>query len=154
MEQDIMSAADVGLNVTNLIGPFVMALLALVVTLWFKDFATKIAKGLAFNMDKTWSEGDSVLLDGRDAIIVKIGLTTTVFGTYGERGYTWRYVPNERITSLKLEKIINPDLHMDSELEKAQKMQKMVDLLQDNKINNNSNAIKENQEKLAELSKK
>jgi hypothetical protein len=50
-----------------------------------------------------------VILDGKDAIIVKIGATETVFGVYSDRGYTWRYVPNERISSLKLEKVINPE---------------------------------------------
>ena len=49
----------------------------------------------------------------------KIGLTDTVFGVYSSKGYTWRYVPNERIPMLKLEKVINKDLHLDTEQEKA-----------------------------------
>ena len=147
METEIMSASDVGLELTNLLMPFISALVLLVITLWFKDFAVKIAKGMAFKMDKAFNEGDSVIFEGQDSVIVKIGLTTTVFGLYGERGYTWRYVPNERISSLKLEKVINKDLHIDTDHEKAAKLQALIDLNQDQRIS-------ANREKIDELSSK
>jgi len=41
-----MTPDQVGIEITNLIMPFISALLILVITLWFKDFATKIAKGM------------------------------------------------------------------------------------------------------------
>lgn len=138
-----MNAGEVGLEVTNLLMPFISALLVLVITLWFKDFATKIAKGMMFKMNKAFNEGDTVILDGNDALIVKIGLSETVFGVYSDRGYTWRYVPNERIPFLKLEKVINKDLHLDTEAEKAEKLQSLIDRVQDNKIDQNSQAIEE-----------
>ena len=138
-----MSASGVGLEVTNLVMPFISALVLLVITLWFKDFATKIAKGMMFKMNKSFNEGDTVILDGNDALIVKIGLSETVFGVYSDRGYTWRYVPNERIPMLKLEKVINKDLHLDTEAEKAAKLQSMIDRSQDSKISKNSEAIEE-----------
>ena len=100
MDAEIMSASGVGLEITELLMPFISALVLLVITLWFKDFATKVAKGLAFSMNKSFNEGDSVILDGQEAIIVKIGLSESVFGIYSDRGYTWRYVPNERIPML------------------------------------------------------
>ena len=143
MNAEIMSASGVGLEVTNLITPFISALVLLVVTLWFKDFATKIAKGMAFKMNKSFNEGDTVILDGSDALIVKIGLSETVFGVYSDKGYTWRYVPNERIPMLKLEKVINKDLHLDTEQEKAEKLQAMIDRHQDTKISANKEAIEE-----------
>ena len=121
--------------------PFISALLILVITLWFKDFATKIAKGMMFKMNKSFNEGDSVVLDGEDAIIVKIGLSESVFGVYGPRGYTWRYVPNERIPMLKLEKVINKDLHLDTDEEKAAKLQNMIDNTQNEKIAENRQEI-------------
>ena len=76
-----------------------------------KDFATKFAKGLAFSMNKQFTEGDHVLIDGERALIVKIGITQTVFGIHKVGGdldgdYVWRYVPNEKITSLKIEKVV------------------------------------------------
>ena len=143
MDAEIMSATGVGLEVTNLIMPFISALVLLVITLWFKDFATKIAKGMMFKMNKSFNEGDTVILDGNDALIVKIGLSETVFGVYSDRGYTWRYVPNERIPTLKLEKVINKDLHLDTEAEKAAKLQSMIDSAQDSKISANKEAIEE-----------
>lgn len=143
MDAEIMNAGEVGLEVTNLLMPFISALLVLVITLWFKDFATKIAKGMMFKMNKAFNEGDTVILDGNDALIVKIGLSETVFGVYSDRGYTWRYVPNERIPFLKLEKVINKDLHLDTEAEKAEKLQSLIDRVQDNKIDQNSQAIEE-----------
>ena len=76
-----------------------------------KDFATKLSKGIAFSMNKQFQEGDHVLVDGERALIVKIGITQTVFGVTKDAGplegdYVWRYVPNERIAFLKIEKVI------------------------------------------------
>ena len=94
-------------------------------------------------MNKSFNEGDTVILDGSDALIVKVGLSETVFGVYSDKGYTWRYVPNERIPMLKLEKVINKDLHLDTEAEKAEKLQSMIDRAQDSQIGANKNAIEE-----------
>ena len=143
MDAEIMNASGVGLEITNLLMPFISALLLLVITLWFKDFATGIAKGLKFKMNKSFNEGDTVILDGSDALIVKVGLSETVFGVYSDKGYTWRYVPNERIPTLKLEKVINKDLHLDTEAEKAEKLQSLIDRAQDSQIGANKNAIEE-----------
>ena len=102
---------DLTNQLSELITPFIVALLMLVISLWFKDFATKIAKGLSFSMNKSFQEGDKVILDGERALIVKVGLTQTVFGITKSKGewegdYVWRYVPNERIPFLKLEKVV------------------------------------------------
>lgn len=112
MENNILSAGQVSAQLTELAMPIIAALLVLVITMWFKDFATSIAKGLKFKMNRAFNEGDKVILDGQDAIIVKIGLTESVFGIYSDKGYTWRFVPNERITSLRLEKVIHKDLQL------------------------------------------
>lgn len=106
-----MSPETVGLELAEMVAPFGVALLALVITLMFKDYATGIAKGMAFKLNKDFQEGDKVILDGERALIVKIGNSTTVFGIHKSNGdfegdYCWRYVPNERISSLKLEKVI------------------------------------------------
>lgn len=111
MENEILTAAQFSGEFTSLLMPFFSALLLLVITLLFKDFASKIAKGLAFKMSGTFKEGDKVMIDGEKALIVKIGLSQTVFGVYKEidgqeSNYCWRYVPNERISSLKIEKVI------------------------------------------------
>ena len=128
-------------DLTDFILPWISILISLVVAIWFKDFATSFAKGMAFSMSKAFNEGDKVLLDGVDAIIVKIGIKNTVFGLYGDRGYTWRYVPNERIAMLKLEKVVANDVHRDSPEEVARKMQAILDAGQDREIDTNRKEI-------------
>ena len=93
-------------QITNFILPWIGILISLIVAIWIKDFATSLAKGFKFQMNKAFNEGDKVLLEGNEAVIIKIGISETVFGVYSEKGYIWRYVPNERIDFLKLEKII------------------------------------------------
>ena len=131
------------MDLTDMLLPWIAVLISLVVAIWFKDFATGLAKGLKFKFDPAFNEGDEVLLDGELAMIVKIGARQTVFGVYSERGYTWRYVPNERIPYLKLEKVIKKDLHVDTEEEKAEKMKTLIDKAQDKQIAQNKKAIEE-----------
>tara|TARA_B100000029_G_C17506093_1_gene934481 strand:+ start:91 stop:504 length:414 start_codon:yes stop_codon:yes gene_type:complete len=118
---------------------FIGFLLTLIVGLSIRDWAGSFVKGAKFRFNPAFQEGDKVLLDGCPALIVKIGLGETVFGVYGEEGYTWRYVPNTRIEYLKLEKIVDPELHRDTDQEKAQRI---IDSLQDAKIKENGEAIK------------
>ena len=129
------------MNLTGMILPWIAVLISLVVAIWFKDFATGLAKGLKFKFDPAFNEGDEVLLDGELAMIVKIGARQTVFGVYSDRGYTWRYVPNERIPFLKLEKVIKKDLHIDTEEEKAEKVKTLIDKVQDKQIEKNQREI-------------
>ena len=96
---------------------------------------------MKFKLNPAFNEGDSVILDGNDAIIVKIGLRESVFGIYSDKGYTWRYVPNNRIPFLKLEKIVNPDLHLDSSAEKGRRLQAMIDQAQSEQIKANKHDI-------------
>jgi len=132
---------QLGIDVTDLLMPWISVLISLLVAIWMKDYATSLAKGLKFKMNPAFNEGDEVLLDGELSMIVKIGTRETVFGVYSERGYTWRYVPNERIPYLKLEKVIKKDLHIDTDEEKAEKMKTAIDKLQDDQIAKNKEAI-------------
>ena len=132
---------SLSMDLSNVFLPWIAVLISLVVAIWFKDFATGLAKGLKFKFDPAFNEGDEVLLDGELAMIVKIGARQSVFGVYSDRGYTWRYVPNERIPYLKLEKVIKKDLHVDTEEEKAQKMKTLIDKAQDTQIAANKKAI-------------
>lgn len=133
MDPQIMGAGSVGMEITELMMPFIAALLALVITLMFRDYATKIAKGLAFKMNADFAEGDKVILDGERALVVKIGTTQTVFGVNKSGGefagdYVWRYVPNERIPFLKLEKVIfdnTPVINEEKIKENGQKIENL-----------------------------
>ena len=129
------------MDLSNMLLPWIGVLISLVVAIWFKDFATGLAKGLKFKFDPAFNEGDECLLDGELAMIVKIGARQTVFGVYSERGYTWRYVTNERIPYLKLEKVIKKDLHVDTDEEKATKMKSLIDKVQDKQIAKNREDI-------------
>lgn len=132
---------QLGLDVTDLLMPWISVLISLLVAIWMKDYATSLAKGLKFKMNPAFNEGDEVLLDGELSMIVKIGTRETVFGVYSDRGYTWRYVPNERIPYLKLEKVINKELHLDTDEERAMKLKSTIDTIQDAQINSNKEAI-------------
>ena len=99
------------LELTEFLLPYIGMVMIVIFGFMLKDFATKMSKGIAFSMNKQFQEGDHVLIDGERALIVKIGFTQTVFGVTKSGGdfdtdYVWRYVPNERIEFLKLEKII------------------------------------------------
>ena len=98
-------------EMTEFLLPYIGMVMIVIFGFMLKDFATKMSKGIAFSMNKQFQEGDHVLIDGERALIVKIGFTQTVFGVTKSNGefdgdYVWRYVPNERIDYLKLEKII------------------------------------------------
>jgi hypothetical protein len=126
------------LNIWNLLGPWAAIIGSIIVGMWIKDWSTGFAKGARFRMSKSFNEGDKVLLEGKPALIIKIGFTETVFGIYNEDGYTWRYVQNERIPFLKLEKIVDKDLHQDTDAEKAQKI---IDTIQNVEIAKNAKEI-------------
>ena len=108
---DIPTPTAAALQITELFLPYIGMVMIVIIGFMIKDYATKLSKGIAFSMNSQFKEGDHVLLDGERALIVKIGLTQTVFGIQKTNGefdgdYIWRYVPNERIDFLKLEKIV------------------------------------------------
>jgi len=105
---------------------FIGFLLTMLLGLAVKDYAVSFMKGLFFRLFSPFDEGDKVLLEDQTAMIIKIGLNQTVFGVYGDEGYTWRYVPNERIPYLKLEKVVDSELHADTVDEKADKIRKIL----------------------------
>ena len=147
-----MEAFDkMGLDVASMLVPWIAILISISAAFWFKDFATNFMQGLKFRFNPAFNEGDEVLLDGEQSIIVKIGLRETVFGCYGSRGYTWRYVANDKIPNLKLEKIINKDLHLDSDIERGLRMQELIDKAQDSKIGKNRDSIEENKKEIDKL---
>jgi small-conductance mechanosensitive channel len=148
MEPNLASLSG---ELTELLLPWVAVLISIVVAILFKDFATSLSKGIAFQMDKAFNEGDKVLLDGYEATILKIGMRQTVFGIYSKRGYVWRYVPNERILTLKLEKVIDSELHKDTDEEKGIRIQKLIDAAQDSHIQKNKEFIEKNRKDIEEL---
>jgi small-conductance mechanosensitive channel len=108
-----MTPEDLGLQVSELITPFLSMMAIIIIGLLIKDIAGDIANGLSFKYFGPFKEGDKCVLDGHKAIIVKIGMTVTVFGCDDpNKGYIWRYVPNDRIGYLKLGKIVSSSKNM------------------------------------------
>ena len=124
MDQELLEKIP---EVTDLILPWIGMLISIVLFLWFKDFATQLAKGLAFKHDPHFQEGDLVWLEDEPATIIKIGATQTIFGIVNGRGMIWRFIPNGEIHSVKLEKIVSDKIHYDSEDEEARKLKKMLE---------------------------
>ena len=103
-----MDIENLSLQLTDLVTPFLTMMIGITIALWIKDLASDIAKGISFKYFGPFKEGDKVILDGHKAVIVKIGLTISVFGCDDkEKGYIWRYVPNDRIGMLSLGKVIS-----------------------------------------------
>ena len=57
MEEQI---TDLSLEFSELILPYLAVMISIVFFLWFKDFATGLAKGLKFKIDPHFQEGDQV----------------------------------------------------------------------------------------------
>jgi len=118
--------ASFAAHATELLIPWIIVLISAMAALAFKDFAINMMAGLAFRYTSPFKEGDHVIIDDNDAMVIKVGITETVFGRYTERGYTWRYVPNGQIHSIKIEKLIRQDLHVDSDIEKGERLLSLI----------------------------
>ena len=103
-------AVGTSLSITGFLLPWASMLLSIIIALMIKDWATSFAKGLKFKMNRDFNPGDVVILDSEEAVIITIGLTKTVFEKINNRGLVWRYVPNERLAYLKLEKVVRTDV--------------------------------------------
>ena len=119
---DIPSPNAAALEITEFLLPYIGMVMIVIIGFMIKDFATKLSKGIAFSMNKQFQEGDKVLIDGERALIVKIGITQSVFGISKSNGefdgdYVWRYVPNEKIENLKIEKIIFDHLPINNQIQ-------------------------------------
>lgn len=95
------------LGVTQSFVPLIAGLLALTITLMIKDLATSLVKGIYFKYDNTFNEGDRVIIDDENAVITHIGFLTTRFAIPKTDGkMVWRYVANQQLFELKIEKVV------------------------------------------------
>ena len=78
-----MNPNEFGLQIADLITPFIAMMVGIIIALWVKDFAVKVAAGMSFKYFGPFKEGDI------------------------ERGYIWRYVPNQKIAGLRLGKVVS-----------------------------------------------
>lgn len=93
--------------IADLVAPWAGLIIGIVGSLMAKDWTMALAKGLLFKWDPMFAEGDTVIIDGERAVIVKIGLTRTTFAIDKPSGdQAWRFVHNSHVNELKLEKIV------------------------------------------------
>ena len=134
---------NLSLEFSELILPYLGIMISIVFFLWFKDYATGIAKGLKFKIDPHFQEGDEVWVEDEPAVILKIGMTQTIFGIINGRGYIWRFVDNESIIEMKLEKMITDKVHYDTKEEQSKKLRKLLALTEEQDEMIQSNADKD-----------
>ena len=146
---------NLSLEFSELILPYLGVMISIVFFLWFKDYATGIAKGLKFKIDPHFQEGDEVWLEDEPAVILKIGMTQTIFGIINGRGYIWRFVDNESIFEMKLEKMVSDKVHYDTKEEQSKKLSKLLELTeeQDEMIQSNANKDVEQDQVLTAISR-
>ena len=87
---------------------WISALITIALGLAVKDVLTTAVSGFLFWYSRDFNEGDFVYINGEHAIINKIGLRQTIFKINNGRGETWLYVYNDKISGMKLEKVIIP----------------------------------------------
>jgi hypothetical protein len=104
--KELSDINTMSIELVELITPMLVIMLALILTLMVRDFATNFINGIKFRMHSSFQEGDKCILDGDKAIILKIGFYETVLQIDNGRGVVWRFLPNERIKFHKLEKVI------------------------------------------------
>jgi small-conductance mechanosensitive channel len=86
---------------------WISAVLTITVGFALKELLSTAVIGLLFKMNGQFREGDKVFIDGEKGVIVRKGVRQTVFGIEkDDNTYVWRYVYNDRIRALKIEKVI------------------------------------------------
>ena len=100
------SLDSISLDLTNALVPLIAIFLSLGLGFFINDLITNFITGIRFKFDASFNEGDKCIVDGDRAVLVKVGIYESVFSINNGRGHVWRFVPNERIKFLKIEKII------------------------------------------------
>ncbi len=143
MEENI---SNLSIEFSQFILPYIGIMISIVFFLWFKDIAIGISKGLKFKIDPHFQEGDEVWLEDEPAVILKIGMTQTIFGIVNGRGYIWRFIDNETIFEMKLEKIVSDKIHYDTETEQSRKLREILSLTEEQDELIEENRIKDVQQ--------
>jgi len=84
--------------------------IALIIGMAVRDIANNFVQGFLFYLNRNFKPGHQVYIDGEKAVIISCGIRQTIFRIDNGRGQTWRYVYNDKIKNLKLEKVVEPKL--------------------------------------------
>ncbi len=73
-----------------------------------KEILTSLVLGLLFRLSDQFNEGDLVIIEGQEAVIISIGFRWTKFGFHKVDGsYHWLYIPNDQVKFKKIEKVVH-----------------------------------------------
>jgi hypothetical protein len=106
MEAIDLMGLDIG--ITELIAPWIGILGTVVIIFLVKDIIYSMIKGLKFKLRPGFEPGDNCYIDGEKATIIRTSMLETVFEIDNGRGKVWRYIPNDELDSIVLERIITP----------------------------------------------
>ena len=84
-----------------------------------------------------------VYLEEQPALIVKIGSSHTIFAIVNGRGCIWRFISNEEIYTVKLEKLISDKIHYDSDAEQSRQLRALLALTEEQDEMIEENRIKD-----------
>ena len=102
MEQELTALIQ-----TTLQSELITVAVVTVIIFLFKDLAPNFASGLSFKLHKEFNEGDKVIIDEKEAVIVDIGWRQTKFQYQEDGKIVWRYVYNTRIPYINLSKVVD-----------------------------------------------
>lgn len=91
---------------TGLLPDMLLMVTVIAVSLLVKEFLQSFVEGFSFYLKRSFRQGDQVFVDDKKAVIIKIGILQTILQIRDDRGVIWRYVPNNRVKYLKLEKVV------------------------------------------------
>lgn len=86
----------------------VLWLILVIIMFILKDAIASFAKGVGFKLFKSeFKRGNTIYIDDTEYTVINIGLTETVLQTIQDQKVIWRYIPNEKISSLKVSVVID-----------------------------------------------
>ncbi len=88
----------------TLISTMRFPLLTIVIVALIKTELINLVKGMMFRFDRNFNEGDPIILKGKKARIVKIGLFSTIIYMEYEDKTTMRKFNNSDMDKLEMEK--------------------------------------------------
>ena len=104
----VIDLMGLDVKITELIATWVGVLGTIIIIFLIKDLIYSLIKGIKFKMRPGFEPGDTCYIKGEKATIVRISILETVFEIDNGRGKVWKYVPNERLDTISLERIIQP----------------------------------------------
>jgi small-conductance mechanosensitive channel len=104
MEKELSQIISEIINSLDGLYPLLLGVGAIVLLAILKDEIRNLFKGIAFRLDVDFQEDDIVILEGRKAMITKIGLLKTKVMMLDKN--TIRKFNNSNMEKLKLEKIL------------------------------------------------